>query len=108
VNHKFLLRIVFILGSIFLSGYTRASGAGPGLRVNSDFPGGSAQVLDIDPSNNFIRIMPAGDPVYGWPNWWFFRLEGADTNKPVVLEVVASQGTVQTDTPGQFRKLPAN
>jgi hypothetical protein len=64
--------------------------------------------LDLNPSNNFIRITPAGDPVHGWPCWWFFRLDGADTNKPVILEVVDYTGTVQTDNPGQTRNLPAN
>ena len=100
MNPQFLL---FILGSVLL-GYSATAAE---LRVSSDFAGGSAKVLDIDQDNNFVRVVPAGDPAHGWPNWWFFRLDGADTNKPVVLEVVANQGTVQTDTPGEFRKLPA-
>jgi len=108
VKRKFPLCFPFLLGGILLSCSIHAADTDPELRVSSNFPGGSARVLNIDQSNNSVRIMPAGDPTHGWPCWWFFRLDGADTNKPVVLEVIANQGTVQTDTPGQFRKLPAN
>jgi hypothetical protein len=78
------------------------------LRISSGFPGGSARVLGIDPTNNSVRITPAGDPDRGWPCWWYFRLDGVDTNQPVVLEVVANQSMVQTDNPGQKRKLSAD
>jgi hypothetical protein len=104
VKPKFILCFPFLLAGILFNGSTNAAE----LRVSSNFPGGSARVLSLDQDNNFVRIMPAGNPAHGWPNWWFFRLDGADTNKPIVLEVVANQESVQTDTPGQFRKLPAN
>lgn len=78
------------------------------LRVGSNFPGGSARVLSIDPTNNSVCITPAGIPNRGWPCWWYLRLDGVDTNQPVVLEVVANEAIVQTDDPGQTRKLPAN
>jgi Zinc carboxypeptidase/Cytosolic carboxypeptidase N-terminal domain len=101
MHSRFLL---FLFGAILLTCSTNAAE----LQVSSDFPGGSAKVLDIDQNNNFIRIMPAGDPVHGFPNWWFFRLDGADTNKPVVLEVVANQATMQTDNSGEMRKFSPN
>jgi DNA-directed RNA polymerase subunit RPC12/RpoP len=82
--------------------------SGSELRVSSDFAGGSAKVLNIDQTNNSVRIMPAGDPKQGWPCWWYFRLDGADTNQPVSLEVIANQAVVQTDKPGQTRKLAAD
>ena len=103
---KFLHGLAFVLSSVLFSSSPHASGAG--MRVSSDFPGGSAKVLNIDPTNNYIRITPAGDPRHGWPCWWFFRLDGADTNKPVSLEVVAFQGTVQRDEQGNTRTLSAN
>src|SRR5215469_8869283 len=99
---KSLLCFVFVLGGI------SSSTIADELRVSSNFAGGSAKVLNVDPSNNFIRIMPAGDPLHGFPCWWFFRLDGADTNKPVVLEVVANQATMQTDNPGEMRKFSPN
>ncbi len=76
------------------------------LRVSSDFPGGSATVLNLDQTNNRVCITPAGDPKRGWPCWWYMRLEGVNTNQPLILEVVANEGTVLTDNPGQTRKLP--
>jgi len=105
---KLLLCLVFVLGGILLSCSTSAPGADLELRVSSDFPGGSAQVLNIDQANNTVRITPAGDPKRGWPCWWYCRLDGVDTNKPVILEVVANQARVQTDDAGKTRNLPAN
>jgi hypothetical protein len=102
MNPKFLLSLVLALAASSLHA------ADTDLRVSSDFPGGSARVLDIDQPGNSISITPAGDPQHGWPCWWYLRLDGADTNQPVVLEVVANQAMVQTDTPGQMRRLPAN
>lgn len=103
---KSLPALIFITCGIFSICSSNAAGADPELRVSSDFPGGSAKVLTIDSSNNFVRITPAGDPKHGWPCWWYFRLDGADTSQPVALEVVADQSMVQTDTPGQRRRLP--
>src|SRR5215472_11403589 len=99
---KSLLCFVFVLGGI--SSSTNAAE----LRISSNFAGGSAKVLHVDPDNNFIRIMPAGDPIHGFPCWWFFRLDGVDTNKPIVLEVVANQATMQTDNSGELKKFSAN
>jgi DNA-directed RNA polymerase subunit RPC12/RpoP len=82
--------------------------AGSRLRVSSDFASGSAKVLNIDQANNSVRITPAGNPKQGWPCWWYFRLDGVDTNRPLVLEVTANQEIVQTDTLGKTRKLAAD
>jgi hypothetical protein len=81
-----------------------ANAAAP-LRVIANFPGGSAKVLSTDQANNSLRITPGGDPKRGWPCWWCFRLEGVDTNQPLVLEIVANQSVGQTDTPGQTKRL---
>jgi Zinc carboxypeptidase len=105
---KLLLCLALVLSGILLGCSPIALGADMRLQVSSDFPGGSAKVLSIDPANNGVRIMPAGNPKQGWPCWWYFRLDGVDTNQPLVLEVVANQGVVQTEKPGQTRKLAAN
>ena len=78
------------------------------MRVTFNFPGGSARVLSIDQGNNSLRITPNGDPKRGWPCWWYFRVEGVDTNQPLALEIVANQSVVQTDDPGKSRKLGAD
>jgi hypothetical protein len=80
----------------------------PQLRISSDFPGGSARVLSIDQDNNTVHITPADDPKRGFPCWWYFHLDGVDTNKPLILEVTANQGIVQTGIPGKTRKFPAD
>jgi len=77
-------------------------------QVVTAFPGGSARVLKLEPARNTVHITPAGDPKRGWPCWWYFRLDGVDTNQPVVLEVTANQAVVQDGAPDKTRKLPAN
>lgn len=59
------------------------------LTVSTDFESGSARVLSVDAESQTVRIMPAGDLKRGMPNWWFLRVAGLDTNKPLTLEVVA-------------------
>jgi zinc carboxypeptidase/carboxypeptidase M14-like protein len=82
--------------------------AASALRVSSNFPGGSAKVLNLDPTNNFVRITPAGDPERGWPCWWYLRLDGITPGKPVQLEVVANEAVVPFDDGGSTRKLAPN
>ena len=98
---------LLVLWGIVLGSFSLALGADTPLQVIADFPGGSAKVLKLDPAGNTVHITPAGDPKHGWPCWWYFRLEGVDTNQPLVLEVTANQGVVQNG-PGKTRKLPAN
>jgi hypothetical protein len=104
-------RVLFLLCAVCL--FAQAQPAEPSgnartLRVSSDFPGGSARVLRLDHTSNSVCLTPAGEPKFGWPCWWYFRLDGVDTNQPVVLEVVANEGVVHTDKPGQTRKLAAD
>jgi hypothetical protein len=105
---KLILCLALVLSGILLGCSSIALGADMQLQVSSDFPGGSAKVLSIDPASNTVHITPAGDPKRGWPCWWYFRLDGVDTGKPLVLEVTANQGIVQTGDPGKTRKLPAD
>jgi hypothetical protein len=62
------------------------SGAAPGGRcrvlragelvVTSDFPGGSAEVVQIDQAARCITLRPADHPQRGWRCWWYFRVAG--------------------------------
>ena len=61
-----------------------------GLRVISDFPGGSAKVVSIDQTNAVIRISPAGNPDRGFVCWWYFKVEGVEVGTSLTLEVSAS------------------
>jgi len=100
--------LVILLGRFSLCAQpTGLASDAPQLRIRSDFPGGSARVLGIDQDNNTVRITPADDPKRGLPCWWYFRIDGVDTTKPLVLEVTANEGITQTGIPGQTRKAPA-
>jgi hypothetical protein len=104
---KLLLCLALVLSGGLFCGSAASLNAATQLQVSSDFPGGSAKVLNIDQTNNSVRITPAGDAKRGWPCWWYLRLDGVDTNQPVVLEVVANQATVG-DIPGPTKKLSAD
>ncbi len=104
---KLLPCLALILSVILPGGWSIALGADEQLQVSSDFPGGSAKVLKLDPASNTVGITPAGDPKRGWPCWWYFRLDHVDPGKPVVLEVTANQGMVRNGDNDQTRKLPA-
>jgi hypothetical protein len=77
------------------------------LRITSDFESGSARVLSTDAATQTIRITPAGDPVRGMPTWWYVRVDGIDTSKPLTLEVIARDATTPNDD-GVHRPLNPN
>jgi hypothetical protein len=106
MNLKLLPGLALVLSGIYCSSI--AWGADLPLQVSSDFPGGSAKILKLDPASNLVHITPAGDPKRGWPCWWYFRLDHVDTNQPVVLEVTANEGVVRYGDGDDTRKLPAN
>jgi len=58
-----------------------------GLRVVSDFPGGSAKVESIDAATRTIRVLPATHPDRGWVCWWSFKVEGLAPGEAVTLDV---------------------
>ena len=59
----------------------------PMLRVDSGFPGGSAQVLTIDQTNRVVHLNPVAYPDKGWDCWWYFRLNGIQPGETVTLNV---------------------
>lgn len=61
------------------------------LRVASDFPGGSAEVLSIDAAEAEIEIRPTLHFDRGWPCWWYFRVDGAQEGKLIRITVRANQ-----------------
>jgi hypothetical protein len=105
MNPKLILCLTFLLSAGLFCGFATRLNAAPQLQANSDFPGGSARVLSIDQTNNYVRITPGGDPKRGWPCWWYLRLDDVDTNQPVILEVVANEAMVPGGNAGQTRKL---
>ena len=57
------------------------------LAVSSDFPGGSAEVLDLDPKNQRVRIQPKEYPKRGWVCWWYFKVDHVRKGEPITIEV---------------------
>lgn len=60
------------------------------LRVSTDFEGGSALVESIDQAARVIRLMPGGDPQRGWPCWWFLRVDGAEKDERLMIDLGGS------------------
>jgi hypothetical protein len=77
------------------------------IRVDTDFEGGSAKILEIDDASKRIRVMPAGDPAHGWPCWWYLRVSGLAAEDVLTLEVKPSDA--QLLRPGKHfgKPLPA-
>jgi hypothetical protein len=57
------------------------------LQVDTDFPGGSADVLKIDQQDRRLRIRPRAPEETGWVVWWYFRLSGIRPGETITLEV---------------------
>lgn len=77
-----------LFGIVLVMGNSAALGD---LRVAADFPGGSAEVLSIDPAAAEIEIRPALQFDRGWPCWWYFRVDGANAGKLIRITVRANQ-----------------
>ncbi len=60
------------------------------LSVVSDFEGASVRNVEIDQATRTIRFMPGGDPVRGWPCWWWFRIDGVPPGETVTLALRGS------------------
>jgi hypothetical protein len=74
------------------------------LRVTTNFESGSARVLFLDQQTRTIRITPAGDAKRGMPNWWYLRIDGINTELPLVLEVEAREDLIRDELTGQSKK----
>ncbi len=68
------------------------------LSVRTDFEGASARDVEVDQTTRTIRFMPGGDPVRGWPCWWYFQVSGITPGERITLRLRASSATL--DKPG--------
>ncbi len=57
------------------------------LTVNSDFPGGSGEGIEIDDAAHRIRLVPSTRKDRGWVNWWYVRVSGIRPNQTLTIEV---------------------
>lgn len=60
------------------------------LVVESDFEGASVAGVSIDQSARRISFMPGGDPVRGWPCWWYLRVKGITPGETITLALRGS------------------
>jgi len=58
-----------------------------GLRVRSDFPGGSGFVQNLDAAAQRIRLVPTPHKDRGWECWWYVGVSGLQPNADVTLDV---------------------
>ena len=73
------------------------AGADADIRVDTDFPGGSGVVEEIDQPSGYIRINPADHAGRGWRCWWYIRLSGLTPGQRITLDV----GEAPWATPSQ-------
>ncbi len=59
------------------------------LRVDSNFEGGNAEVVNLDQTTRTLRIMPALHEGRGWPCWWHLKVEGLTVGEDFTLQVQA-------------------
>ncbi|MGK7397787.1 MAG: M14-type cytosolic carboxypeptidase [Candidatus Cyclobacteriaceae bacterium M3_2C_046] len=57
------------------------------ISVHTDFEGGSALVTYLDQESQTIHFVPGGDSLRGWPNWWYFRVDGAKPGTTLNIKV---------------------
>lgn len=57
------------------------------LRVSIDFPGGSAEVLELNQDARSLRVQPTMHENRGWACWWFFKLSGVKAGETIKLTV---------------------
>jgi len=85
--HRLLL-CVLPASILFPAAPCRADAStGRALRVRSDFPGGSGEVVRIDQAERLVRIRPARHPGKGWTCWWYVELAGIEPGQTVTVEV---------------------
>lgn len=63
------------------------------LTVASDFEGASVRDVEIDEATRSVSFMPGGDPVRGWPCWWYFRVNGITPGETITLRLRGSTAT---------------
>lgn len=74
------------------------------LTVESDFEGASVDAVEIDEAMRTIRFAPGGDPVRGWPCWWYFRVSRIRPGEVITLRLRAS--TASASNPGSPTAKP--
>lgn len=57
------------------------------LAVQTNFPGGSAAVSEIDEEAQLIVVDPTLHLTKGWRCWWYFKVAGVRPNQPLIIDI---------------------
>ncbi len=79
--------LVLVCAATFIC---QASFAAEALTVVSNFEGASVSAVEIDDAARCINFMPGGDPMRGWPCWWFFQVKGIAPGETIALRLRGS------------------
>lgn len=69
------------------------------LTVETNFEGSSATDVKIDKATRTISFMPAGDPMRGWPCWWYFRVSDLKPDDTLTLRLRGSTALMPRSVP---------
>lgn len=87
----------------------RGRAAAGELEVDTDFPGGSAQLIAIDQTKRVVRLNPTLHEGRGWVCWWYFKLSGIEPGETITVDVgnapwaTPDRATYSTDNQNWFQ-----
>jgi hypothetical protein len=84
-----------------------AGGVRAELTVTTDFEGGSAVVEAIDRERREVHVRPGGDPLRGWPCWWYLRIDGLAAGSAATVVVRGSERPARNNGQDTGRPLAA-
>ena len=87
MNTVLIKALVLFVGTKALPSFAEVSQP---LRVSTDFPGGSAEILEVDAQQRKIHVQPALQWEHGWPCWWYFRMDGLVQGEKYEITVTAN------------------
>lgn len=90
--HRLMMIVAFFATDLTIA--DRSCVAADPLKVASDFEGASVREVEIDEAGRSVSFMPGGDPLRGWPCWWYFRVDGITPGETISLRLRGSTATV--------------
>ena len=84
---RFLMSMTTFLQCTLLLG---TESAFADITVETDFPGGAADVKSIDSAAGIIHISPSVRSRQGWPCWWYLKVDGVNEGQNITFKVSAS------------------
>lgn len=80
-----LLSLVLIVGILTLTSAQIFNEEQAKLEVTSNFEGGSVKIIQINQKDHSVTFIPGGNEEKGWPNWWYFQVDGIVPGTEITL-----------------------